>query len=145
MTVMTRSGEVETRNRNQLQFSYGQSNLDDPVILSACFALEPGDAEQLTRRMQKAWIVRRSKHPSPDSGIGRIFKDAQGVAARELIEQAGLKQCKVGKARISETSANFVEVESGGTCAEVKELIATVRQQVSESLGVELDYELEIW
>lgn len=144
-TVMTRTGDIETRAQDQLHFSYGQSNLDEPVILSAEFTLERGDADQLTRHMQKAWIVRRSRQPSLDTGIARIFKDAQGVAASELIEQAGMKQHQVGKAKISEASANFVEVESGGTCADVKQLIADVRQQVADSLGVELDLELEIW
>ena len=95
-TVMTSEGEIVQRDRPGLRFSYGESNLDDLVILEAVFALEPGDSAELTRRMQKLWIVKRAHQPSGELGTGRIFKDPQGVSAAELIEQVGMGGHEIG-------------------------------------------------
>ena len=113
VTVMTDSGEIVDRDRDDLRFSYGESNLDELVILQAVFALEPSDARDLTRRMQKLWIVKRATQPSGELGTGRIFKDPQGVSAAELVEQVGLGGHQVGGARLSDASANFIEITPG--------------------------------
>ena len=58
-TVMTRSGDILQREREDLVFAYRQSSLDELVILNAQFQLEEDDPKQLTKRMQKQWIVKR--------------------------------------------------------------------------------------
>lgn len=93
---MTAEGETVQRERPDLRFSYGESNLDDLVILEARFAMEPGDPAELTRRMQKLWIMKRAHQPSGELGTGRIFKDPQGISAAELIEQVGMSGHELG-------------------------------------------------
>jgi UDP-N-acetylmuramate dehydrogenase len=144
-TVMTHQGDVVERDRGNLRFSYGESNLDDLVILQAVFELEPGDANELTRRMQKLWIVKRASQPSGELGTGRIFKDPQGLSAAELINQVGLSGQQVGAARLADASANFIEVTPGARSQDVRELIELVRARVASTLGVTLETELEIW
>jgi UDP-N-acetylmuramate dehydrogenase len=144
-TVLTHKGEMVQRQRAELRFSYGGSSLDELVILGAEFQLEPADVTELTRRMQKAWIVRRTAQPSSNLGMGRIFKDPQGLAAAELIEQVGLRGHKIGAAQISDVSANFIEVEPGVTSDQVEQLIELMRSKVLAALGVELECELEVW
>ncbi len=144
-TVMTHQGEIRTRPRDELRFSYGDSNLDELVILAGTFALEPSDPAELTRRMQKAWIVRRTTQPPSGQGIGRVFKDPHGLSAAELVEQVGLRGHAIGRAKVCETSANFIEVESGATSDDVLQLIDLMKSKVAASLGVELECELEIW
>ena len=143
--VLTRQGELRTREQDELRFSYGESSLDELVILSGTFLLEPGDPAELTRRMQKLWIVKRTTQPTGTLGTGRIFKDPQGLTAAELIEQVGLRGQHVGEARISDASANFIEVTPGATSEQVKQLIEQMRTQVAAVLGVHLEEELEIW
>jgi UDP-N-acetylmuramate dehydrogenase len=144
-TVLTRQGELLIRQRDELRFSYGESSLDELVILSATFRLEPGDSAELTRRMQKLWIVKRTSQPSGALGTGRVFKDPQGLTASELLEQVGLGGHQIGEARVSDASANFIEVTPGATSEQVRELIALMKSQVATTLGVELECELEIW
>jgi UDP-N-acetylmuramate dehydrogenase len=143
--VLTRQGELLTRQRDQLRFSYGESSLDELVILSADFRLERGDSAELTRKMQKLWIVRRTCQPTGNLGTGRIFKDPQGLTAAELIEQTGLRGRRVGEACVSDASANFIEVTPGATSDQVKQLIELMRAEVASALGVALECELEIW
>jgi len=62
-TVMTRDGEMHTRERDDLVFSYRDSSLDELVILDAQFQLEPTDSAELTKRMQKQWILKKASQP----------------------------------------------------------------------------------
>jgi UDP-N-acetylmuramate dehydrogenase len=143
--VMTRSGEVLVHCRDDLRFTYHYSSIDELVILRASFALEREDRTELTKRMQTLWIVRKSKQPSSDENMGRIFKNPVGLRAASLIEQAGLKGTKVGGAEISDVNANFIIAHTGTTGDDVLRLIEMIRRQVSERIGVELETDIEIW
>ena len=101
-TVMTRTGEIKQRNREDLVFAYRQSSLDELVILNAEFQLEEDDPEQLTKRMQKLWIIKKAGQPLSHLNVASIFKNPRGMSAGMLIDQAGLKGTRVGGAERSE-------------------------------------------
>lgn len=143
--VMNRSGEILTRERDDLRFSYRQSSLDELVILSARFELEAEDPHELTKRMQKLWILKRSHQPLTNQDAGTVFKNPSGMEAAELIEQAGLKGARVGEAEVSERNANFVVAGAGATSDDVLRLIELIRSGVSDRTGVDLDLQLNIW
>jgi UDP-N-acetylmuramate dehydrogenase len=143
--VMTRGGEILNRGRDDLRFGYRESNLDELVILEAEFELEPGDPRNLTKRMQKMWILHKSHHPQGNDNLASIFKDVGGVSAAELIEQAGLGSAQVGAAYVSEYHANFVVAKPGATSADVIGLIELLSNGVAERLGISLERQLEIW
>lgn len=144
-TVMTRTGEIFQREREDLVFAYRQSSLDELVILSADFILEPDDPEQLTKRMQKQWIVKKAGQPLSYQNVASVFKNPRGMSAGMLIDQAGLKGTRVGAAEVSERHANFIVANEGATSQDVLRLIDMIRSRVAERLGVELETELEIW
>lgn len=143
--VMTRSGDLLVHGRDDLRFAYHFSSIDELVILRATFALEREDRTELTKRMQMLWIVRKSKQPSRDVNMGRIFKNPMGLRAANLIEQAGLKGAKVGSAEISDVNANFIVAHTGTTSSDVLRLIDMIASQVNERIGVELEKDIEIW
>jgi len=144
-TVVTHAGEVITRGRDDLVFGYRESSLDELVILGAKLQLEEDDPQQLTKRMQKQWIVRKASQPMGHQCAGCVFKNPRGVSAGELIERAGLKGTRIGGAVVSERHANFIVAEHDCTSHDVLRLIDLVRDQVRDRLGVELELELEIW
>jgi UDP-N-acetylmuramate dehydrogenase len=144
-TVMTRPGEILTRKREELVFAYRESSLDELVILEARFELEEEDSEELTKRMQKQWIIKKAAQPLGHERAGCIFKNPRGMSAGMLIEQAGLKGTRVGGAEVSQRHANFIVVDNGAMTADVLKLIELVREQVLEKLGIELETEIEIW
>lgn len=143
--VMTRSGEIITRTRDELSFAYRVSSLDELVILDAEFEFEHEDPNELTRRLQKIWIVKRSSQPAANQGMGCVFKDAGGIAAAGLVEQAGLKGMRVGNAEVSGRNPNFIVAEPGATADDVYQLIELMQSQVSDRLGVDLERQIEIW
>ncbi len=143
--VMTRSGEIVERSRNDMVFAYRQSSLDELVILEAEFQLETEDPQELTKRMQKQWIVKKASQPMTHQNNGCIFKNPRGLSAGMLIETAGLKGTRVGGAEVCDRHANFIVTAPEATTKDVLKLIDIVRSRVAERLGVELETEIEIW
>ncbi len=145
-TVIDVADTIQTREHDDLRFGYRWSNLDDPVILSGEFALEPEDPESVVRRMRRIWIVKKENQPYGHQSSGCIFKDpAPDVPARMLIEQAGLKGLRHGGAEVSDRHANFIVAQPGATAADVLALIEQIRGRVREQFGYELELQIQIW
>lgn len=144
-TVVTRNGQLIERQRDELVFAYRESSLDELVILRAEFELEEDDPDELTKRMQKQWIVKKANQPLSHQSAGCIFKNPRGISAGMLIDQAGLKGVRVGAAEVSDRHANFIVAEPGATSQDVLQLMELVRSRVADRLGVELETEIEIW
>jgi len=144
-TVMKRNGEIVVHDRDALRFSYRCSSLDELVILGGEFELEPGDPAEITKRLQKLWIIKKADEPQGTLNAGCVFKDVGGVSAASLIEDAGLRSSEVGKASVSDKNANFIVAEPGATFADVSDLIELLKSGVEDRLGVELETAIEIW
>ncbi|MFM7036546.1 MAG: UDP-N-acetylmuramate dehydrogenase [Planctomycetaceae bacterium] len=143
--VLTQAGEVAIRRGDELSFSYRRSSIQDLVLLSAELALHRDDTEELMKRMRKNWIMKRSTQPLADQSAGCIFRNPRGLSAGALIEQCGLKNASVGKARISDRHANFIVTEPGATSADIELLIARVQSVVATKYSVELELEIQVW
>jgi UDP-N-acetylmuramate dehydrogenase len=144
-TVMAHNGELFERHRDEIVFAYRHSSLDELVVLSAEFELDPDDPDQLTKRMQKQWIVKKAAQPLGHQSAGCIFKNPRGMSAGMLIDQAGLKGTRIGGAEVSDRHANFIVAEPGATTQDVLRLIELVRSRVADRLGVELELQIEVW
>ena len=144
-TVLTRNGETLERSRDQLVFAYRESSLDELVVLEATFQLEQADPAELTKRMQKQWIVSKASQPLTHQRTGQIFRNPRGMSAGMLIDQAGLKGTTVGGAEVSQKHANFFIANDGAASSDLLKLIDLVRERVDERMGVELELSIEIW
>jgi UDP-N-acetylmuramate dehydrogenase len=144
-TVVTRGGETADRSREEMQFSYRSSSLDELIILEAAFEMESGDPTEITKRLQRNWIVKRAWLPPAAIPQGYLFKDSSGTSASSIIEQAGLSGYRVGDAELSDHNANFVLIGRNATSADVRELIEHVRRTVLERTGAQLETAIEIW
>lgn len=145
VTVLTQAGEVAVRSGDELSFSYRRSSLQDLIVLSATLELTRDDTEELTRRMRKNWILKRSTQPLADQSAGCIFRNPRGLSAGALIEQCGLKNAACGKARVSDRHANFIVTDTGAVSRDVEQLISRIQAAVAERFSVNLDPEIRIW
>ncbi|MFM7055838.1 MAG: UDP-N-acetylmuramate dehydrogenase [Planctomycetota bacterium] len=145
VTVLTQAGEIATRQGDELSFSYRRSSIQDLVLLSAELELHRDDSEELTKRMRKNWIMKRSTQPLADQSAGCIFRNPRGLSAGALIEQCALKNASAGKARISDRHANFIVTEPGATSADIELLIARVQSAVAAKFSVDLELEIQVW
>jgi UDP-N-acetylmuramate dehydrogenase len=143
--VMDSRGVPQMRERDELQFADRASNLDDPVLLTVEFALEPDSIDSIVKRMRRAWILRKSSQPFTFQSAGRVFKNPRGLSAATLLEQAGLGRTRVGGAEVSDRDANYIVVHPGASSRDVLRLIDLMRSRVQERFNVELEPEMVVW
>jgi UDP-N-acetylenolpyruvoylglucosamine reductase len=61
-----------------------------------------------------------------------------------LVDELGLKNSRVGNARVSRVHGNFIVNDGGATAAEVLELIDQIKGVARKKCGIELETEVEI-
>ena len=145
--VMDLQGNLRCLNKEQMQFSYRHSILEEQpcIVVSADFALEKKEPEAIWAEM-KALIARRSaSQPLDLPSAGSAFKRPVGGYAAALIDQAGLKGYQVGGAAISTKHAGFAVNLGGATAEDVKALLREVSDKVFENSGIRLEPEVRIW
>jgi len=146
VTVVGESGKPLVREREDLRFDYRSSDLDEPLIASAEFFLEPEDPEAVVRRMRRVWIIKKENQPYGHQSSGCIFKNpTPEVSAGTLIERAGMKGSRVGGVEISERHANFIVADPGSKTKEVLQLIDLIRDKVRRQFGYNLELQIQVW
>lgn len=143
-TVLTRDHRIETRSAESLALAYRHSALmdDDAIVLSAEFALTPGDPEQIGAQMNDYMARRKAKQPLDLPSAGSTFKRPAGAFAGALIEQCGLKGARVGDAQVSEKHAGFIVNLGNATAGNVRALISHVQKVVEMETGFRLECEI---
>jgi UDP-N-acetylmuramate dehydrogenase len=145
-TVLDPADEIQVRERDDLSFADRESNLDEPLILSAEFELEPEDPESVVRRMRRIWIIKKENQPYGHQLSGCIFQNpAPDVSAGSLIDQAGLKGTRFGGAEVSDRHANFIIAHPGAKASDILQLIDRIRQRVWQQFGYELELQIQVW
>lgn len=144
--VLDEAGKIITRSREEMDFGYRRSALEEgEIILSAILQLARGEAEQIEEKMRRLGEQRRAKQPLEKRSAGSTFKRPPGDYAGRLIEAAGLKGFAVGGASISEKHAGFVISDGTASARDVYELCQIVRRRVMEDSGVMLQMEIKTW
>lgn len=125
-------------------FSYRHSAFTGKpwVIVSGTFRLEPAPEETIRARMQELMAKRKASQPLELPSAGSTFKRPVGGYAAALIDQAGLKGCRVGGAAVSEKHVGFVVNLGGATQEDVLALIAHIQEKVKETSGITLEPEV---
>jgi UDP-N-acetylmuramate--alanine ligase len=118
-------------------------SLDRNYAVSAIFRGEPASADEITRRLDESQKKRRATQPVAKSA-GCIFKNPVSCPAGKLVDELGLKNCAVGKARVSRVHGNFIVNDGGATASEVLQLIEKIQQTARVRRGIELETEVQI-
>jgi UDP-N-acetylmuramate dehydrogenase len=133
-------GSRRTILTDDMHFGYDTSRLHDgaEIALSATFQLTRAEPDYLQRVMQENLAWRGARHPWLDwyPSAGSIFQKIEGQGAGRLIDQAGLKGHRHGRAQISYLHANIIVNLGGATALEVRELIRFAQNAVEAEFGV---------
>lgn len=143
--VMTQDGKITELSAQELELSYRHSIIQekDLIVLSADFAFEHGDTQQIREQMRRLNAQRREKQPLEYGSAGSTFKRPEGYFAGKLIQDAGLKGYRAGDVMVSEKHSGFVVNVGKGTCRDAMRVIEHVRKTVYEQFGVELELEVK--
>lgn len=136
-----------------MEFGYDRSRLQHTgeVLLSALFAVRPGEPAMLREHARRSLAYRKQTQPLASPSAGCIFRNPAadvplpgGVprSAGALVDRAGLKGAREGGAIVSPTHANFIVNAGDASAAEIRRLIDRCRVAVRDRFGIALDEEI---
>jgi len=150
---MDDDNQTETRDLveewfvNQFKFGYRTSILKrrkcNLIVLSAVLGLQRSTTEEVQKKILDFGAFRQRTQP-PGASMGSMFKNPSGDYAGRLIEAAGLKGTRMGRAEISPRHANFFINHGDATASDIKQLIDLARSEVAARFGIELELEIEL-
>lgn len=136
-------GSVEWRSAESLKLTYRHSELPEGSIVAAArFRLTDDDPEASRATIQAHLDRRAATQPVDRPTCGSTFRNPPGDHAGRLIEACGLKGFTIGKAKVSEKHANFIENTGGATAADIRAVVEHVRDTVAAETGVTLVQEV---
>ncbi len=153
ITVITRAGEEIEISREKLPFEYRGLKIPRTLFLLGVLLrfqdlMNPEDVKNLMKQHQQKRIEKQPLHfPS----LGCVFKNPipqrKGeivASAGQLIDEAGLKNIRIGGARVSPQHANFIINEGNATAKDVLALIGLIKDKVRQTSGVMLETEIRV-
>jgi len=118
---------------------------ENTVITGGVFSLPRAEDTDATRKLVEDIIADRwMKHPMEYPSAGSVFKNPGGFSSWKLINDSGLKGCKIGGAMVSEKHTNFIINTGNASSEDIYNLISHVRETVSKRFGVMLETEIKI-
>ena len=138
--------EILTMTVAELEMDYRYSRIQETghIVTEALFALEPGDGEEIRRRIADFTARRNAKQPVAYPSAGSFFKRPQGHFAGKLIEDAGLRGLSIGGAQVSELHCGFIINKKDATATDILQLMEVVQATVLDRFGVKLEPEVRI-
>jgi UDP-N-acetylmuramate dehydrogenase len=129
----------------ELGFAYRTCRLPEGAVVTRVgFRLERGDLAASRAVMDADRDHRRRTQPLNWPTWGSTFRNPPGDHAGRLVEAAGLKGHREGKAMWSDLHANFVVNLGGATARDCLTLIRRARERVRDRFGVELELEVRL-
>ena len=130
-------------DKNQCNFKYRDSRFlqNSEIITEARFNLVSQE-ESAIDSVIKALMKERRKKPLTNT-CGSVFKNPNGSFAGELIERAGLKGYSIGKAKISNLHANYIECQKGALAIDIYLLIKKIQNTVKDKFDILLEPEVK--
>lgn len=146
--ILNEKNELIWLDRSELELSYRKSIFQqkpDWLIVEAVLQLELGDRETILETMRSRKEKRCLAQPLELPSAGSTFRNPDGHAAWQLIEESGLRGFAIGGAMVSEKHTNFVVNANGATACDVAAVIGYVQEVVCEKTGLMMHQEVEFF
>jgi UDP-N-acetylmuramate dehydrogenase len=126
-------------------FSYRHSIFQDNgfIITGVEMTLKKRISADIVKEMADIIKLRHSRHPWRAYCAGSYFKNGKDYTAGKLIEEAGLKGKKCGKAEVSNMHANFIVNTGGAKFKDVVKLADDIKKEVFRKYKVKLQEEVK--
>ena len=127
----------------EMAFGYRHSALPEGwIAIAAVLRGVPGDGDAIRARMLAIKAEREAAQPLRVATGGSTFKNPPGHRAWQLIDAAGCRGLRHGKAMVSSKHCNFLINTGGASAAELEELGEMVRERVQAQSGIALEWEI---
>lgn len=144
VTYLDAAGEVRTKKAEEIDSQYRDvPEFAGNYVVSAVLRGRPDSAEAIQARLEGSKQKRKETQPVGASA-GCIFKNPEACGAGQLVDELGLKNRCVGKARVSGEHGNFIINDGGATARDVLTLIDEIRQIARDQRGIQLETEVQV-
>ncbi|HMB81040.1 MAG TPA: UDP-N-acetylmuramate dehydrogenase [Vicinamibacterales bacterium] len=152
--LAARDGSRQDVPASGMAFGYDRSRLQGSgeVLLSAVFRVSSGEPGALRAIARESLAFRKRTQPLDTPSAGCVFQNPErgrdvvpdGIpwSAGALVDRAGLKGMRVGRARVSPAHGNFIVNDGKASAAEIRDLIDRCKLGVRNRFGVELREEI---
>ena len=146
ITAIDYNGKIHKFTNEQAKFTYRNSIFSSGkyIILQAKIILEKGNAKEIKAKMDEYAQFRKEKQPIEYPSAGSTFKRGTDFITAKLIDDAGLKGCTIGGAKVSEKHAGFIINTGNATAQDVLDLAKYVTDKVYEKFGKKIEFEIKI-
>ena len=144
--VCDKNGNLKLLKKDEVEFGYRKSSLNDYVILEADLKLKKADKEGIKNQMDSHWKKKKETQEMELPSAGCIFKypHNHGKSSGQLIDECGLKGKKINDAQVSHKHANFIINLGKANACDVLKLMDLIKTKVKKTHGVELEEEIRI-
>lgn len=136
--------KIEAHPPEAIGPGYRNGNLKGAVVLEVLLALEESTREAVKAKQDDILRRKNASQPVRLASAGCAFRNPEGDSAGRLLDTAGMKGRRVGRAEVSERHANFIVNRGGATATEVLSLMEEMQQAVEATHGVRLHRELRV-
>jgi UDP-N-acetylmuramate--L-alanine ligase/UDP-N-acetylenolpyruvoylglucosamine reductase len=141
---MDYEGNIRSIPKQDLEIHYRSvPHFQNHIALSATLRGQSASEEEINKRLMAYSEKRWASQPAAPSA-GCIFKNPGPSPAGKLIDELGLKNRCVGKARVSDIHGNFIVNDGGASADEILALIDIVKREAREKRDIELHTEVMI-
>ena len=145
VTILDKGGKLKTLDRKACGFAYRRTAIPrNAVIVEGLFELKRGDSDAIRATIEQNKAKRVETQPLNYPNLGSIFKNPPKRYVGKMIEETGLKDVRVGQARVSEKHGNFIINEGEATAKDVIALIGLIKDKVKERYNVLLETEVRV-
>jgi UDP-N-acetylmuramate dehydrogenase len=144
--ALDRSGERRVLSAEDMGFSYRRSEAavnGGLIFTGALFQGVRDEPAEVLARMDEITARREATQPIREKTGGSTFKNPPNDSSWRLVDAAGWRGKPFGGAKFSELHANFMINTGEATAADLEGLGDTVRADVKEKFGVELEWEIK--
>jgi UDP-N-acetylmuramate dehydrogenase len=143
--AMNRQGSPIQLNREQMRFTYRDSHLPPGTVVTRVrLSLHRQDSSEVSMKVRELVTKRKGSQPSGYPNSGSMFRNPPGDYAGRLVEAAGLKGEKIGRAQVSPKHGNFIVNLGGASAEDVRQLMELARAEVNAQFGVLLIPEVKL-
>ena len=143
-TGIGRDGKKHEFDNAGMKFVYRNSGVDPSIIFTAArFRGGIAAPETIRARMNEVQNHRETAQPIREKTGGSTFQNPPDSSAWKLIDAAGCRGLRVGGAQVSEMHCNFLINTGDATGHDIETLGETVRAQVKQNCGIELQWEIK--
>jgi UDP-N-acetylmuramate dehydrogenase len=144
--LLDKDGKIKKVDRDYFKFAYDYSILHETkeIVLEAVFKLQKQDPEELKKKAKQALMYRHETQVVGKPTAGCFFQNIEGRSVGKMLDEAGLKNTKVGSYVVSDQHANFIINTGEGKPEDLHTLLEIMKSKVKQKYGVDLKEEVVI-